>query len=162
MLTLLPLSSKRGSYRRRCAKASSLNGLMIFLERADGLKRNSRPRSKLTRESGTHQPTKWTVLKAFVGLESNGITKTHSSIETLITSDLLFDLRVIDVGVIVTRATHLQEIFRNLGKKVRINTALPRRIWTSLCQGLKVEAVAVALFWSLESHQEKYVEAPLR
>jgi hypothetical protein len=32
---------------------------------------------------------------------------------------LLFDLRVIEVGVIVTRASNLQTIFRSLGPKVR-------------------------------------------
>lgn len=31
---------------------------------------------------------------------------------------LLFDLRVLDVGVIVTRASQLQGIFKGLGKKV--------------------------------------------
>jgi hypothetical protein len=31
---------------------------------------------------------------------------------------LLFDLRVIDAGIIVTRSTQLQKIFKSLGKKV--------------------------------------------
>ena len=31
---------------------------------------------------------------------------------------LLFELRVLDVGIIVTRATDLQQIFRALGKEV--------------------------------------------
>ena len=117
MLTLLPLSSKRGSLQAEVAKASSLNGLMIFLERADGLKRNSRPRSKLTREwdSPTH---KVDCFKGLVGLEIEWNNKDPFFDRDLNNFRLLFDLRVIDVGVIVTRATHLQEIFRNLGKKV--------------------------------------------
>jgi hypothetical protein len=47
---------------------------------------------------------------------------------------LLFDLRVIEVGVIVTRASNLQAIFKSLGPKWEINMARPQPIWKSCCR----------------------------
>lgn len=49
---------------------------------------------------------------------TNGVTRLVCSRLRIRTSGLrlLFDLRVIDVGVIITRADHLQEIFDTLGR----------------------------------------------
>ena len=66
-------------------------------------------------DSPTH---KVDCFKGLVGLEIEWNNKDPFFDRDLNNFRLLFDLRVIDVGVIVTRATHLQEIFRNLGKKV--------------------------------------------
>jgi len=67
------------------------------------------------RDSPTH---KVDCFKGFVGLEIEWNNKDPFFDRDLNNFRLLFDLRVIDVGVIVTRASHLQEIFRSLGKKV--------------------------------------------
>src|SRR5271165_5081175 len=66
-------------------------------------------------DSPTH---KVDCFKGFVGLEIEWNNKDPFFDRDLNNFRLLFDLRVIDVGVIVTRATHLQEIFAALGKKV--------------------------------------------
>src|ERR1700724_2510743 len=49
--------------------------------------------------------------------KSSGTTKTPFYDRDLNNFRLLFDLRVIEVGVIVTRASNLQAIFRSLGPK---------------------------------------------
>jgi hypothetical protein len=66
-------------------------------------------------DSPTH---KVDCVKGSVGLEIEWNNKDPFFDRDLNNFRLLFDLRVLDVGVIVTRATHLQEIFSSLGKKV--------------------------------------------
>ncbi len=56
--------------------------------------------------------------KGAVGLEIEWNNKDPFFDRDLNNFRLLFDLRVLEVGVIVTRASHLQDIFRSLGKKV--------------------------------------------
>jgi hypothetical protein len=48
---------------------------------------------------------------------------------------LLFDLRAIDVGVIVTRATELQQIFKKLGKSVVSSTTHSEKLWPRIDGG---------------------------
>lgn len=67
------------------------------------------------RDSPTH---KVDCFKGAVGLEIEWNNKDPFFDRDLNNFRLLFDLRVIDVGVIVTRASHLQDIFKALGKKV--------------------------------------------
>jgi hypothetical protein len=67
------------------------------------------------RDSPTH---KVDCFKGRVGLEIEWNNKDPFFDRDLNNFRLLFELRVIDVGVIITRATHLQEIFKSLGKKV--------------------------------------------
>jgi hypothetical protein len=66
-------------------------------------------------DSPTH---KVDCFKGYVGLEIEWNNKDPFFDRDLNNFCLLFDLRVIDVGVIVTRATNLQDIFRALGEKV--------------------------------------------
>lgn len=67
------------------------------------------------RDSPTH---KVDCFKGAVGLEIEWNNKDPFFDRDLNNFRLLFDLRVIDVGVIVTRASHLQTIFKSLGRKV--------------------------------------------
>ena len=67
------------------------------------------------RASPTH---KVDCVKGRVGLEIEWNNKDPFFDRDLNNFRLLFDLRVIDVGIIVTRATHLQQLFRVLGSKV--------------------------------------------
>ncbi|HXR95886.1 MAG TPA: BglII/BstYI family type II restriction endonuclease [Rhizomicrobium sp.] len=67
------------------------------------------------RDSPTH---KVDCFKGRVGLEIEWNNKDPFFDRDLNNFRLLFDLRVIDVGVIITRASHLQKIFKSLGKKV--------------------------------------------
>ncbi len=67
------------------------------------------------RDSPTH---KVDCFKGRVGLEIEWNNKDPFFDRDLNNFRLLFDLRVIDVGVILTRSSHLQAIFRSLGKKV--------------------------------------------
>jgi len=67
------------------------------------------------RASPTH---KVDCFKGCVGLEIEWNNKDPFFDRDLNNFRLLFDLRVIDVGVIITRASHLQAIFKSLGKKV--------------------------------------------
>lgn len=67
------------------------------------------------RASPTH---KVDCVKGRVGLEIEWNNKDPFFDRDLNNFRLLFDLRVIEVGIIVTRASHLQQIFRSLGKKV--------------------------------------------
>jgi hypothetical protein len=67
------------------------------------------------RASPTH---KVDCFKGCVGLEIEWNNKDPFFDRDLNNFRLLFDLRVIDVGVIVTRASPLQEVFKGLGKKV--------------------------------------------
>lgn len=67
------------------------------------------------RDSPTH---KVDCFKGFVGLEIEWNNKDPFFDRDLNNFRLLFELRVIDVGVIVTRASHLQAIFKGLSKKV--------------------------------------------
>lgn len=67
------------------------------------------------RDSPTH---KVDCFKGRVGLEIEWNNKDPFFDRDLNNFRLLFDLRVIDVGVIVTRASNLQSVFRGLGKKV--------------------------------------------
>jgi hypothetical protein len=66
-------------------------------------------------DSPTH---KVDCFKGRVGLEIEWNNKDPFYDRDLNNFRLLFDLRVIEVGVIVTRASHLQKIFKSLGKKV--------------------------------------------
>jgi hypothetical protein len=66
-------------------------------------------------DSPTH---KVDCFKGKVGLEIEWNNKDPFFDRDLNNFRLLFDLRVIEVGIIVTRSTHLQEIFKSLGKKV--------------------------------------------
>jgi Restriction endonuclease BglII len=67
------------------------------------------------RESPTH---KVDCFKGRVGLEIEWNNKDPFFDRDLNNFRLLFDLRVIDVGVIVTRASNLQQLFKTLGRKV--------------------------------------------
>ncbi len=67
------------------------------------------------RDSPTH---KVDCFKGRVGLEIEWNNKDPFFDRDLNNFRLLFDLRVIDVGIIVTRSSRLQAIFRGLGKKV--------------------------------------------
>lgn len=67
------------------------------------------------RDSPTH---KVDCFKGRVGLEIEWNNKDPFFDRDLNNFRLLFDLRVIDVGVIVTRASNLQELFKSLGAKV--------------------------------------------
>lgn len=67
------------------------------------------------RDSPTH---KVDCFKGRVGLEIEWNNKDPFFDRDLNNFRLLFDLRVIDVGVIVTRASNLQGVFKSLGKKV--------------------------------------------
>lgn len=64
------------------------------------------------RESRTH---KIDCLKSRVGLEIEWNSKDQTFVRDLNNFRVLFDLQVLDVGVIVTRADHLQDIFQSLG-----------------------------------------------
>ena len=64
------------------------------------------------RDSPTH---KVDCFKGRVGLEIEWNNKDPFFDRDLNNFRLLFDLRVIDVGIIVTRATHLQTLFKSLG-----------------------------------------------
>lgn len=67
------------------------------------------------RDSPTH---KVDCFKGRVGLEIEWNNKDPFFDRDLNNFRLLFELRVIDVGVIVTRASHLHQMFKGLGKKV--------------------------------------------
>ena len=67
------------------------------------------------RDSPTH---KVDCFKGRVGLEIEWNNKDPFFDRDLNNFRLLFDLRVIDVGIILTRSSHLQAIFKSLGKKV--------------------------------------------
>lgn len=67
------------------------------------------------RDSPTH---KVDCFKGRVGLEIEWNNKDPFFDRDLNNFRLLFDLRVIEVGIIVTRSTNLQSIFKTLGKKV--------------------------------------------
>jgi len=67
------------------------------------------------RDSPTH---KVDCFRGRVGLEIEWNNKDPFFDRDLNNFRLLFELRVIDVGIIVTRASHLQAIFKSLGKKV--------------------------------------------
>jgi hypothetical protein len=67
------------------------------------------------RDSPTH---KVDCFKGRVGLEIEWNNKDPFFDRDLNNFRLLFDLRVIDVGVIITRATDLQNLFKSLSKKV--------------------------------------------
>ncbi len=67
------------------------------------------------RDSPTH---KVDCFKGRVGLEIEWNNKDPFFDRDLNNFRLLFDLRVIDAGVIITRASHLQNVFKGLGKKV--------------------------------------------
>lgn len=67
------------------------------------------------RDSPTH---KVDCFKGRVGLEIEWNNKDPFFDRDLNNFRLLFDLRVIEVGVIITRASKLQDIFKSLGKKV--------------------------------------------
>jgi len=67
------------------------------------------------RDSPTH---KVDCFKGRVGLEIEWNNKDPFFDRDLNNFRLLFELRVIDVGVIITRASPLQQIFKSLGKKV--------------------------------------------
>jgi hypothetical protein len=67
------------------------------------------------RDSPTH---KVDCFKGCVGLEIEWNNKDPFFDRDLNNFRLLFDLRVIEVGIIVTRASPLQQIFKSLGKKV--------------------------------------------
>ncbi len=66
-------------------------------------------------DSPTH---KIDCFKGKVGLEIEWNNKDLFFDRDLNNFRLLFDLRVIDLGVIITRSSHLQHIFNGLGKKV--------------------------------------------
>lgn len=70
-------------------------------------------------EEETISPThKVDCFKGRVGLEIEWNNKDLFFDRDLNNFRLLFDLRVIDVGVIITRASNLQAVFKGLGKKV--------------------------------------------
>lgn len=70
---------------------------------------------KTERDSPTH---KVDCFKGRVGLEIEWNNKDPFFDRDLNNFRLLFDLRVIDVGVIITRASNLQALFKSINKKV--------------------------------------------
>ena len=69
---------------------------------------------------------------------------------------LLFDLRAIDAGVIITRCTELQKIFNQLGRGRALVTRRPT--WRNYFRGLTAEAAADAPSSSSEFEEAAYVE----
>jgi hypothetical protein len=67
------------------------------------------------RESTTH---KIDCFRNRVGLEIEWNSKDQTYVRDLNTFRILFDLQILDVGVIVTRADHLQVIFDSLGPTI--------------------------------------------
>jgi len=53
--------------------------------------------------------------KGRIGLEIEWNSKDQTYVRDLNNFRVLFDLRVLDIGVIVTRADHLQDLFKSLG-----------------------------------------------
>jgi Restriction endonuclease BglII len=89
-----------------------------FLEKRDWKERKFATKivvDETERDSPTH---KVDCFKGKVGLEIEWNNKDPFFDRDLNNFRLLFELRVIDVGIIVTRASHLQTIFKSLGKKV--------------------------------------------
>jgi hypothetical protein len=70
---------------------------------------------KVERDSPTH---KVDCFKGRVGLEIEWNNKDPFFDRDLNNFRLLFELRVVDAGAIITRASNLQEVFKSLGKKV--------------------------------------------
>jgi hypothetical protein len=68
--------------------------------------------------SGTHRRTRSIASKVEWVWKSSGTIKTLFFDRDLNNFRLLFDLRVLEAGVIITRASNLQQIFKKLGKKV--------------------------------------------
>lgn len=66
---------------------------------------------EVERESSTH---KIDCYRNRVGLEIEWNSKDQTYVRDLNTFRILFDMQILDVGVIVTRADHLQEIFDEL------------------------------------------------
>ncbi len=64
------------------------------------------------RESRTH---KIDCLKSRVGLEIEWNSKDQTFVRDLNNFRVLFELQTLDVGIIITRADHLQDIFDDLG-----------------------------------------------
>jgi hypothetical protein len=85
-------------------------------------------------ESPTHSVD---CFKARVALEVEWNNKDPFFDRDLNNFRLLFDLRAIDVGVIVTRATELQQIFKNLGKgsSCGASTTHHTKLWPRLDGG---------------------------
>ena len=67
------------------------------------------------RESSTH---KIDCYRNRVGLEIEWNSKDQTYIRDLNTFRILFDMQILDVGIIVTRADHLQEIFESIGSNI--------------------------------------------
>lgn len=100
---------------RKSVIASRVDG---FLEARGWIEKKFATRIRVDeteRDSPTH---KVDCFKGRVGLEIEWNNKDPFFDRDLNNFRLLFELRVIDVGVIVTRASHLQTIFKSLGKKV--------------------------------------------
>src|SRR5438445_8783442 len=68
------------------------------------------------RRSMTLQRMVWIVIRTESRLKSSGTTRTHSFDRDLNNFRLLFELRAIDAGVIITRCDQLQTIFKRLGR----------------------------------------------
>lgn len=64
------------------------------------------------RESATH---KIDCYRGRIGLEIEWNSKDQTFIRDLNTFRILFDMQILDVGIIVTRSDHLQDIFASLG-----------------------------------------------
>lgn len=89
-----------------------------FLERRGWKEKKFETRIRVDeaeRDSPTH---KVDCFKGRVGLEIEWNNKDPFFDRDLNNFRLLFDLRVIDAGVIVTRSSNLQQLFKSLGKKV--------------------------------------------
>jgi hypothetical protein len=85
-----------------------------------------------TYESPTH---KVDCFKGRVALELEWNNKDPFFDRDLNNFRLLFDLRAIDVGVIVTRATELQQIFKKLGKSIVTSTTHSEKLWPRIDGG---------------------------
>lgn len=68
-----------------------------------------------TRESSTH---KIDCYRNRIGLECEWNSKDQTFVRDLNTFRILFDMQILDVGCIVTRSDHLQEIFDSLGPEI--------------------------------------------
>jgi len=89
-----------------------------FLTARDWAERKFATKIRVDDEEWDSPTHKVDCFKGRVGLEIEWNNKDPFFDRDLNNFRLLFDLRVIEVGVIVTRASKLQDIFRSLGKQV--------------------------------------------
>lgn len=90
----------------------------VFLEAREWKEKKFTTKIKVDTEERDSPTHKVDCFKGKVGLEIEWNNKDPFYDRDLNNFRLLFDLRVLDVGIIITRSSHLQQIFKALGKKV--------------------------------------------